>query len=85
MGMFKINKNILFAIDSSGVAIFDKENHISEFLTYPEAGVWLVFSEGHNQAISVKILESVLMKKTSETKRLVKQCLEIWRNKAYID
>jgi hypothetical protein len=84
MDKFKIKEHIYFVIDTIGVSILDKENHQSNFLTYPEAGIWLILSAGTNLPKSLKMLEPILGKNAEETKKCVNQCLDNWRNKGYI-
>lgn len=80
MSNIKINKNILFTIDLTGVAIINKENDHHLFITYPEAAVFSVIIENSDINKSNLMLQAILDKNEPETSRFINQCLKKWKD-----
>lgn len=80
MNSFKPNKNILFAIDTKGTSVVNKNDGTTLFIEYPEAAVWNILIEHDNTEKSLQMLMAILEKNKTETKKFISQCLKRWKS-----
>jgi hypothetical protein len=79
MDQFKINNYILFASDTKGVAVINNKDNTHYFFGYPEAAVWAVLSENHEELKSRQMLQSILGSNEEDALAFINSCIEKWR------
>jgi hypothetical protein len=81
---FRLNNNIVYAIDVTGYSVVNKTDGSQTFISYPEAVIWGVLVEKRRISESMQMIQAILDKDREQTFSMVEEITQAWRNSGLI-
>ncbi|MDA3894332.1 MAG: hypothetical protein PF517_21940 [Salinivirgaceae bacterium] len=76
----QLKQGIGYAIEENGVTILNNRLHKSEFISYPDAAIWLVLARNNDLKVSQKMISAILNLEKNKCNNYINSCLNNWKN-----
>lgn len=82
--LYQCAPHVVWAVESKGVLLLDKNSGSVLHLDYPQAAVWDLINKSYSFDQTIRMICAIISMNTAQAKQLIVESLDVWTQAGFL-